>query len=148
MPKERSSLLSAGSGLKSITNQQLDETRKYCSSLIEEKYDGNYTSRALRSMIGTIIGSFDLLESKLTKDYDRVLKRLKFWQNRKIKKATKMLKSFERTVADHGVALERYKDNIVVFTNRQIEHDLSYPDSELQALKKRLIQIEENNHEA
>ena len=148
MPKERSSLLSAGSGLKSITNQQLDEIRKYCSSLIEEKYDGNYTSRALRSMIGTIIGSFDLLESKLTKDYNRVLKRLKFWQNRKIKKATKMLKSFERTVTDHEVALERYKDNIVVFTNRQIEHDLSYPDSELQALKKRLIQIEENNHEA
>lgn len=148
MPKEHSTLFGASGGFKSITNQQLDKTRQYCSNLVEEKYDGNYTSRALRSMIGTIMGSFDLLEAKLIRDYNKALKRLKFWQKYKIKKAGRTLKSFEQTVAHHEAALERYRDNIAIFTDRQIGHDLSYSESELQTLKKRFNQIEEKKHEA
>ena len=148
MPKSRYSLINNGSSLRSITNQELDETRKYCSSLVEEKYDGDYESRTLRSMMGTIKGSFDLLKSKLTDDYNRMLNKLKRRQNRKIKKVARMITNFEPIVESHEVALKRYSENIAAFTDRRIDNNLSYSDADLQELKTRLNKIEEKNHEA
>ena len=147
-PKAHSVSFGANCGLTSITNKKLDQTRKYCSRLIENKYDGDYESRTLRAMLGTIIGNFDLLKSKLTNDYNRARNKLKNRQNRKIKKVTKMIKNFEKTVTDHEMALKRYSENIADFNDYSVDDTLHYKNEELQALKLRLTKIEEKNHEA
>ena len=99
-------------------------------------------------MIGTVIGNFDLLVSRLKQDYSSRRSKLKKAQSLGVKEVNKMLIEFEKTAADHEVALRRYNDNMIDFDGQAIDKGLHYQESRLNDFKNRLKKIEEKNYEA
>lgn len=133
---------------KSVTEKSINEIKSYCTHLIATKYKGSYESRSLYAMVGTVIGNFDLLVSRLKQDYASRRSKLKKAQSLGVKKVNRLMMEFEKTIADHEVALKRYNDNMLDFDGYAIDEGLHYEPQRLADFKNRLKKIEEKNNEA
>jgi hypothetical protein len=146
--KERFSFDEAPGEFKSVTEKSINDIKSYCTLLIGNKYKGSYDARSLYAMVGTVIGNFDLLYSRLRQDYDSRKSKLKKAQRLGIKKANEELIKFGQTVTDHEAALRRYNENVKEYDDQGIDDDLHFQKSRLEEFRNRLKKIEEKNHEA
>ena len=132
----------------SVTEESINDIKAYCSRLIKDKYKGNYDARTLYAMVGTVIGNFDLLYSRLRQDYNSRSTKLKKAQSKGVKKVNQRIIEFEKVVADHEIALGRHNQNMIDFDDQPIDEGLHYDRGRIQEFKNRLKNIEEKNHEA
>lgn len=136
------------SEFKSVTEDSISGIKAHCTRVIANKFKGSYDARTLYAMVGTVVGNFDLLISKLKEDYSSHLGKLKRAQSLGIKEVSEQLFEFEKTVAAYEMALNRYSDNIADFDGRPLDESLHYSKARLNDFKQRLAKIEEKNHEA
>ena len=146
--KESFSFDRAPSEFKSVTEKSINEIKSYCSHLIANKYKGSYDARALYAMVGTVVGNFDLLTSRLEDDYSNRRSKLKKAQSQGVKEVNRLILEFEKTIADRERALKRYNDNVSDFDGYSVGEDLHYSKDRIKQFKDRLKKIEERNHEA
>ena len=146
--KEAFSFEEAPEGFESVTEQSIKDIKAYCSQLIANKFKGNYDARTLYAMVGTVIGNYDLLYSRLKQDYTSRSNKLKKAQSLGIKKVNQKIIEFEKTVADHEVALNRHNQNMIDFDGLAIDEGLHFNRERIHEFKNRLKNIEEKNHEA
>lgn len=132
----------------SVTEDSIENIKKYCTKTIKETYNGDYTSRTLYAMVRTITGNFDLLTSKLKEDYSCRRSKLKKAQNSGIKQVNSLVLQFEKIVLDYEVALKLYNENVIEYGGFAIDENLHYSRERIEEFKKRLKEIEEKNHEA
>lgn len=146
--KEVFSFEKAPGEFKSVTERSINDIKSYCTHIIANKYKGNYEPRSLYAMVGTVIGNFDLLVSRLKQDYSSRRGKLKKAQSLGVKKVDELLLQFESTAANHEAALRRYNENMIDYDGHAIEDGLHYQESRMENFKNRLKAIEEKNHEA
>ena len=133
---------------KSVTEKTINNIKDYCTETIEEKYQGKYDASSLYAKVGTVMGNFDLLASRLKEDCDGRRSKLKKAQLSGMKKVSQKLYRFNRLVAEHEFALNRYSDNIKDYDGESLPQDLHYSRERLAMFNNKLNKIEEKNHAA
>lgn len=147
--KEKFSFEEAPSEFKSITQKSINEIKTYCTRTIAIKYKGTYSPNALYPMVGTIVGNFDLLSSRLKEDYSNRRAKLKKAQSLGSAKVEKLIIEFDKTVSDYEMAYRRFYENIKEYEDAPVRDERVHSSKErLLEFEKRLKKIEEKNHEA
>lgn len=146
--KENFSFDKTPSDFRSVTEKSINEIKAYCSQTLSRKYKGSYDARTLYAMVGTIIGNFDLLSSKLKEDYSSRKNKMKNAQNQGVKKVNQRIYEFKNLVSSHESALKRFSNNLSDYDGEGAEEMLHYPLERIKEFENRIKTIEEKNNEA
>ena len=133
---------------KSVTEETINKIKDYCTETIEEKYQGKYDAASLYAKVGTVMGNFDLLTSRLEEDYSGRRSKLKKAQLSGMKKVSQKLYRFNRLVAEHEFVLKRYSDNLKDYDGEGLPEELHYSRDRLAMFNNKLNIIEEKHHAA
>lgn len=147
--KERFSFEKTPGEFKSITEKSINNIKSYCTHTISSKFKNTHSPNTLYAMIGTVIGNFDLLYSRLKDDYSSRRTKLKKAQGLGVARVGKLIIEFDKTVGDYEMARQRFYKNIQEYEEAPIKNESVHsPKERLIEFEKRLKKIEEKNHEA
>lgn len=146
--RERFSFDDTPERFESVTKETLNKVKNYCTETIEEKYQGEYDAASLRAKVGTVMGNFDLLTSKLIEDRNSRRGKLKKAQLSGMKKASRRLYRLNRLATEHEIALKRYSNNLKDYDGEELPQELHYSRDRLAMLNNKFNMIEEKNHAA